>query len=162
MKTIIVAYDKKFGIGANNDLLWKNELPSDMKHFKSVTTGNAIVMGRNTYVSIGIPLPNRRNIVISHLPEFIRGVEVVGSLQAAYDLVPPDMDLFVIGGGQVYNLAFDSVDRILATEVNAVFKNASIFFPAIDENVWQETSREHHKADGKDLYGFDFVEYRRK
>jgi dihydrofolate reductase len=161
MKTIIVAYDKKFGIGADNDLLWKNELPSDMKHFKSVTTGGAVIMGRNTYISIGRPLPNRRNIVISHRSEFIRGVEVVNSLEAAYDLVAPDMDVFIIGGGQIYNLAFDTVDRILATEVDATFKNATIFFPEIDKSVWREVGREHHNAGGGDKYSFDFVEYAR-
>jgi dihydrofolate reductase len=161
MKTIIVAYDKNYGIGANNDLLWQRDLPADLKHFKDITTGNAIIMGLNTYKSIGRPLPNRQNIVLDSRKEPIDGAEVVDSLQAAYDLVETDKKTFVIGGGQVYALAIDTADRILATEVDAVFDKATIFFPEIDPSEWRETSREKHLADDCNLYNYDFVIYER-
>ncbi len=159
MKSIIVAYDKNYGIGANNDLLW--HLPADLKHFKDKTTGNAIIMGLNTYRSIGRPLPNRQNIVMSYQDELIDGVCVVSSLQAAYDIAGHDKEVFVIGGGQIFALALDTVDRIYATEVDATFKNASIFFPAINKTAWREIGREKHQADEKNQYNYDFVVYER-
>ena len=162
MKTIIVAYDKHFGIGANNDLLWQRDLPADLKHFKDITTGNAIIMGFNTYRSIGRPLPGRQNIVISDRKELIEGFEVVGNLQEAYEIVGPDKEIFVIGGGQIYVLAMDTVDRILATEVDAIFDQATIFFPEIDLAKWREISREKHLADELNLYNYDFVTYERR
>jgi len=160
MKTILVAYDKNLGIGAKNDLLW--HLSADLRRFKELTTGNAIIMGRKTYESIGRPLPNRQNIVISHSPDVIQGVQVVDSLQAAYDAIEAGRETFVIGGGQIYALAMDTVDQILATEVDAVFEQADIFFPAVDKRIWQETNRIHHEADERNAYNYDFVTYKRR
>lgn len=162
MKSILVAYDKNLGVGANNDLLWQRDLPADLQRFKDLTTGNAIIMGRKTFESIGRPLPNRQNIVISRTSDPIEGVTLVDSLSAAYDAVEADRETFVIGGGQIYALAMDSVDRIFATEVDAVFDNADIFFPAIDKTLWQETNRAHHDADERNLYSYDFVTYERR
>jgi dihydrofolate reductase len=162
MKSILVAYDKKLGIGAHNDLLWQRDLPADLKRFKELTTGNAIIMGRKTYESIGRPLPERQSIVISRTPSPIEGVTVVDSLTAAYEAVESHRETFVIGGGQIYALAMVSVDRIYATEVDASFDTAEIFFPAIDMNVWQEIDRAHHEADERNLYNFDFVTYVRR
>lgn len=162
MKTIIVAYDKNYGIGANNDLLWQRDLPADLKHFKDTTTGSAIIMGLNTYKSIGRPLANRQNIVLDLEKEQITGAEVVDSLQAAYDLVEAGKEIFVIGGGQIYALALDTVDRIFATEVDATFNQATIFFPKIDSSVWRETSRKKHLADKHNLYNYDFVTFERR
>lgn len=161
MKTIIVAYDKHYGIGANNDLLWKNDLPADLQHFKETTTSQSVIMGLNTYNSIGRPLPNRQNIVISFKIEPIDGCEVVDSLQAAFSAVLPDKEAFVIGGGQIYALAIDTADRILATEVDHLFGTATVFFPEIDFTKWQETKREKHTADERNLYNYDFVTYER-
>ena len=161
MKTIIVAYDKHFGIGANNGLLWQSDLPADMQHFKNVTSGNAIIMGLNTYKSIGRPLPNRQNVVLNFRDEPIEGVLVVDGLQTAYDSVEAGCETFVIGGGKIYALAMDSVDRIIATEVDAIFNNATIFFPIIDPKIWCEVSREKHLADDKNKYNYDFVVYER-
>jgi dihydrofolate reductase len=162
MKTIIVAYDKHYGIGANNDLLWQHNLPADLLHFKEVTTGNAIIMGLNTYKSIGRPLPNRQNIVLDLDKQSIKGVQVADSLQTAYKTVEDGRKTFVIGGGQIYALAIDTADRILATEVDATFNNATIFFPKIDPNEWVETAREKHFADEFNLYNYDFVKYIRR
>ena len=158
MKTIIVAYDKNRGIGADNDLLWQRDLPADLKHFKESTMDGAIIMGSKTYESIGRPLPGRQNIVISRQPLTIEGVTVVNSIDAAYEAVEPGREAFVIGGGQIYTLALDTVNRILATEVDASFPQADVFFPPIGES-WQEMSREHHEADERNKYAFDFVTY---
>lgn len=161
MKSIVVAYDKNYGIGAHNDLLWQRNLPADLRHFKEITTGHAIIMGRKTYDSIGMALPNRQSIVLSREDEAIEGVDVVHSLDEAYEIVEPGREPFVIGGGQVFALAFDTIDRVYATEVDAVFDQADVFFPAIDPAVWKETAREHHDADERNLYAYDFVVYDR-
>jgi len=161
MKRIIVAYDQKRGIGAANDLLWVRDLPADLRHFREVTTGNTVIMGRKTYESIGRPLPNRQNIVISRTPDKIEGVTVVSSLEEAYAAATTG-DSYVIGGGQIYALALDSVDEIVATEVGETFPAAEIFFPELDMNIWQELSREHREPDEKNKYPFDFVTYRRR
>jgi dihydrofolate reductase len=161
MKTIVVAYDKKYGIGAENDLLWLRDLPADLKHFKDTTMGGAIIMGRKTYASIGRPLPGRQSIVISREAEAIDGVDVVHSIDEAYAKVEPGRETYVIGGGQIYQLALSTIDTILATEVDAEFPQATVFFPAIDKSVWHETSRQHFDADAENRYAFDFVTYER-
>lgn len=160
MKSIIVAYDKNYGIGANGDLLWQRDLPADLEHFKKLTTGQTVIMGSKTFESIGRPLPNRQNIVLTQRPTDIEGVSVVGSLVEAYGSATNDQ-IFVIGGGQTYKLALDdnSIDQILATEVDTIFPTADVFFPEIDKNIWNEKSREHHAADEKNKYAFDFVTY---
>jgi dihydrofolate reductase len=162
MKTIIVAYDKHFGIGADNDLLWHRNLPADLKHFKEKTIGNAIIMGLNTYNSIGRPLPDRQTIVLDRRKRPIDGVTVVDSLQASYDAVEAGRETFIVGGGQVFASTIDMVDQIFATEVDALFDNATIFFPAVDKTIWHEISREKHLADDKNLYNYDFVTYVRR
>lgn len=161
MNTIIVAYDKNYGIGVNNDLLWQRDLPADLKHFKDTTMGGAIIMGFNTYRSIGRPLSGRQNIIISDKNEPIEGFEVANSLRSAYEIVESGKETFVIGGGQVYALAIGTVDRILATEVDVIFNQATVFFPEINTNIWREVEREKHRADGANLYNYDFVTYER-
>ncbi len=163
MKTIVVAYDRNRGIGAANDLLWLRDLPADLKHFKETTMGGAIIMGRKTFESIGRSLPGRQNIVISRdMNTVVDGAVVVNGLQAAYAIAEPGREIFVIGGGQIYQLAIDSVDRIMATEVSATFDQADVFFPPIDPVVWHEESREHYSADAKNRYDYDFVTYVRR
>nr|AIA18746.1 Dihydrofolate reductase [uncultured bacterium] len=162
MKSILVAYDKRRGIGADNDLLWSRDMPADLRRFKELTTGNAIIMGWGTYKSIGRSLPNRQNIVMSRSShDAVAGVTVVKSLEAAYAAVEPGKEVFVVGGGQIYAHAINTVDRIYATEVDATFGQADVFFPEIDTGVWHEISREHHDIDERNLYGYDFVVYER-
>lgn len=160
MKSIIVAYDNNRGIGAAGDLLWVRELPADLARFKELTTGHPIIMGRKTFESIGRPLPNRRNIVISHSDIDAEGIESTHSLEEAYHLVG-DEDVYVIGGGQIYAQALPDVDRILATEVNETFA-AEIFFPSLDSDIWHEVSRERHTSDEYNKYNYDFVTYARR
>ena len=160
---IVVAYDKNRGIGTGGDLLWGRSLPADLAHFKELTTGGAVVMGRKTYESIGgRPLPNRKNIVLS-------GSEVAGAIGAknftqALQLASeePNQDISVIGGERVFAEALPEVDTIYATEVDYLFSNADVFFPQINVNQWEEISRTSQKANEQNKYSFDFVEYRRK
>lgn len=159
MKAIVVAMDRNNGIGADNDLLWLRDLPDDLAHFKKLTTGNTVIMGRRTFESIGRPLADRQNIVVSRTPTGVQGVMTAGSLEAAYNLAR--YDVYVIGGGQIYKETIDDMDKLYVTEVDADFPQATVFFPEIDKNVWKETSREHHEADEKNKYAFDFVEYER-
>ncbi len=160
MKSIIVAYDKNRGIGAANDLLWTRDLPADLQHFKQITSGHSIIMGRKTYESLGRPLPNRQNIVISRDMEPVEGFSVVRDLEEAYQSATSD-DVYVIGGGQIYQLALDTVDQLLVTEVDETFA-AEVFFPEINPIIWQEVSREHHVKDEANKYNYDFVVYTRR
>lgn len=161
MKSIVVAYDQHRGIGADNDLLWMRDLPADLAHFKKLTTGTSIIMGRRTFESIGSrPLPNRQNIVVSSHPTGVQGVITCASLATAYDMA--QFDIMVIGGGQMYAAALADVSRVYATEVDASFPQATVFFPVLDEREWQEVSRDHHSADEKNKYAFDFVVYDRR
>lgn len=162
MKTTIVAFAKNMVIGKNGDMPWGVQgLPADLRRFKDLTTGQAIIMGSKTYESIGRPLPNRQNIVISRNLFTADGITIVDSLEKAYAAVEPERETFIIGGGQIYKLAMDSIDRIFATEIQAEFEGDT-YFPAIDPNVWQETAREQHEADEKNAYAYDFVTYIRR
>lgn len=156
-----MAYDQNRGIGADNDLLWMRDLPADLAHFKKLTTGKSIIMGRKTFESIGSkPLPNRQNIVLSRTPTGVEKVITAGSLQAAYAMA--QFPIFVIGGESVFREALPDVDVVYVTEVKATFPQATIFFPEINMNEWHEVAREHHEADKKNKYAFDFVEYRKR
>jgi dihydrofolate reductase len=161
MKYMVVAMDEKYGIGANNDLLWQRNLPADLAHFKQLTIGKSVIMGRKTFESIlaslGKPLPDRQNIVLSSKPTGIKGVLTAYSLEAAYALA--QYDIAVIGGGKVFNDAFLDMDAIFVTEVKATFPEATVFFPEINLKKWQEVSRESHDADSKNKYAYDFVKY---
>lgn len=157
---MVVAYDKNRGIGADNDLLWQRDLPADLKHFRKMTTGKSIIMGRRTFESIGSkPLPDRQNIVLSRTPTGVDKVITAGSLKAAYAMA--QYPIVVIGGESVFREALPDTDVIFATEVDAEFTQATVFFPEIGADEWQEVSREHHEPDEKNKYAFDFVEYRR-
>lgn len=161
MKSIIVAMDQNRGIGAENDLLWLRDLPDDLAHFKKVTTGGTVVMGRKTFDSIKKPLVDRQNIAITRSPDAIASdnVAVASSLEEAYQMAKHD--IFIIGGGQIYKQAFDDAERLYVTEVQASFPQASVFFPEIRSSEWQEIYRVSNKADERNKYDFDFVIYER-
>jgi len=161
MKTSIVGYAKNMVIGKDQDMPWGHGLKDDLRHFKETTTSHAVIMGSKTYESMGRALPNRQNIVISRQPFTAEGVTVVDSLEKAYAAVEPGRETFVIGGGQIYKLAMDTVDRIIATEVQGEFAG-DIFFPNVDPLIWKETSREHHEVDERNTQPFDFVTYERR
>lgn len=159
MKSIVVAYDKQRGIGAHNDLLWQRDLPADLKHFKELTMGGSLIMGRNTYESIGRALPGRENIVVTHRPLSAVDVIAVDSLAAAYAAAHGNQ--FIIGGGQIYEQALADVDVVYATEVAETFPAAEVFFPPLGAG-WREAAREQHTADDRNKYGYDFVTYVRE
>lgn len=156
--TIIVATDRKLGIGMANALPWR--LPEDLAHFKRTTSGHAIVMGRKTYDSIGRPLPNRRNIVITRNPGWHRdGVEAVASLAAAQALLEKD-DAFIIGGAEIYRQAIALADKLVVTEIQQEFP-CDAFFPAIDPAVWTEEAREEHYSEANQFH-YAFVTYKKR
>lgn len=159
-KAIVVAYDQHRAIGAQGDLPWGRSLPADLAHFKQLTTGGCVIMGRKTFESISSrPLSNRENIVVSSQPTGVSGVLTAVNLSSAYAL--SRYPIFIIGGGQLYAAALPDTDIIYATEVHASFPKADTFFPPLDMTQWQEISREHYPADERNAYAFDFVEYRR-
>jgi dihydrofolate reductase len=165
--SIIVATDANRGIGINNTLPW--HLPEDLAHFKRTTSGHPIIMGRKTFDSIGRPLPNRRNIVITRNREWQHpGVESVGSIAEAAALADsgvgasasPATEAFIIGGAQVYAEALLLADRLIVTEIAKRF-DCDAFFPAIDLNFWHETAREaHHSVNG--AFDYAFVTYEKR
>ena len=163
MKSIqaIVAVASDWGIGRQGDLLC--HLPADMKHFKEVTIGHSIVMGRKTFESFPRrPLPGRQNIVITRNADWqYPGVTVVHSLEDAIAAAVTDT-VFIIGGAQIYEQALPLVDVLHLTRINARWASADVFFPALDMNEWQEMSREHHESDPRNAYEFDFITLQRR
>jgi dihydrofolate reductase len=156
--TIIVAFDRQRGIGIANQLPW--HLPEDLAHFKRMTTGHPIVMGRKTYESIGRPLPNRRNIVITRNPDWrADGVEAAASIEDALRLLN-GTPAFLIGGAQIFEQALGAADRMIVTEIDKNF-DCDTFFPPIDAARWEETSRERHHSEANGC-GYAFVTYRRR
>lgn len=160
MKTAVVAMDRNRAIGFNNDLPWGRSLKDDLTHFKRLTTNGSIIMGRKTFESIGSrPLPNRENIVLSRNPTAVANTLTALSPSAAYDLAR--YPIFVIGGGQIFEQTIDDMDQLVVTYVDAEFPEATIFFPQINCQVWEEVSRDHHEADERNAYAFDIVTYKR-
>lgn len=157
MKYILVGYDRNRVIGGANQLLWQGDMKSDMRRVRALTTGNAIIMGRKTYESIGRALPNRQNIVITHRAFEADDVTVVGSLEEAFAKVEPGREAYIFGGGQIYEQALPFVDRVLATEIDAEFDGDTFFAPLDDD--WVEAEREDHPADEENLYPYSFVTY---
>ena len=156
MIALVVAMAENNVIGKNNQLIW--HLPADLNHFKNLTTGHPIIMGRKTYESIGKPLPNRTNIVITRQQDFKpEGVLVAHSLSEALMLAQQlDVNIFVIGGAEIYKQAMFLADTIYLTEVHQAFEGDT-FFPEINTLLWVETEREEHQADEKNPYDYAFV-----
>ena len=139
--SIIVAIAQNFAIGLNNDLLF--HLPDDLKRFKKITTGKALIMGRRTFLSLPkAPLPNRRNIVITDVEgETFYGCEMVSSVDESIALVQNESEAFIIGGGMIYRQFYPLAGKLYLTVVHKDME-ADTFFPAIEYKEWQEVSRE--------------------
>jgi dihydrofolate reductase len=158
--TLAVAVAANGVIGAGNRLPW--HLPADLRHFKAVTMGKPIVMGRRTWESIGRPLPGRRNVVVTRQTGYTaNGAEVVHSLAEAIALCADAGELVVIGGAELYAQALPIAQRIELTRIHAEFEGDT-FFPALDGAVWQEVAVEHHQADAKNPHAYSFVTLDRK
>lgn len=157
---MIVAYDTNHAIGYKNSMPWGHSLPADLKNFQKMTLNNTVLMGSNTYQSIGKALPNRKNMVLSRDTSLVLpDAEVFNSLD---EIKKSDIigQLFVIGGAQIYELAFQRVDTVYATEVLFQFESdTKLNTTQFLEEGWIEKSREHHVADKENSYDFDFVEY---
>lgn len=156
---LIAALDRRRAIGRGNALPW--HLPDDLKRFKRLTLGHAVVMGRRTAQSIGRALPGRRNLVLtrSNRAPFPDQTSV-RSLDEARALVG-DGTLFVIGGGEVYALALPTADRLHLTWVDTAVADADAFFPEIDMSRWREVKTEMHQADERHAHAFRFADYLR-
>lgn len=159
--SLVVAVAENGVIGRNDGVIpWK--IPADLKHFKDVTMGHPIIMGRTTYESIGRALPGRRNIIISRNTTYLaEGCEVVFSLDKAIELAASeDKNVFVIGGGSVYEQALPKADSIYLTLVHAEPEGEVRF--AYDPTEWKEVSRQDHEADDRNQYAYSFMKLIRK
>ncbi|MGB0712014.1 MAG: type 3 dihydrofolate reductase [Gammaproteobacteria bacterium] len=159
--TLIAAMDKNRVIGRGNELPW--HLPADLRHFKNVTSGKPVVMGRKTYQSIGRPLPNRTNIVMTRQPGFAAdGILVAETTDAAIALADGADEIMVIGGEQVYTLFLPLAHRMLLTRVEAEVTGGDAHFPAFSTQDWIEQHQAFFPADAHNTYAFTCVDLRRK
>lgn len=156
MLTLVVAMAQNRVIGRGNTLPW--HLSNDLKRFRRLTLGKPVIMGRKTFESIGKPLPERRNLVLSHNPAYhAAGCEVVGSLTEALALCTAAPEVMLIGGAQVFAEGLPLAERIHLTLVQAEI-SGDVYFPALDTADWQETGREAHLADARHDYPYTFID----
>ena len=163
MISIIVATAFDGVIGKDNQLLWK--LSADLKQFRLLTTGHSVIMGRKTFESIGRALPNRTNIVVSRQSNFVsvEGVLQANSLEKAIEIAKNadgNEEIFIIGGGNIYEQALKITDKVYLTEVKTSIEGDT-YFPKLNPEDWQEISRISHQKDEKNEYDFDFVELKK-
>ena len=154
MISIVVAMSRNNIIGFQNRLPW--HLPADLKHFKQLTLNKTIVMGRKTFESIGRPLPQRENIVLSRQSIQIEGCKVISDLKE----LSINKEIMIIGGAQIYALALPLVNDLYITWIDGDFKGDT-FFPDIDWNNWKIMSEESHSPDDKNLHAYHFTHYQR-
>jgi len=159
--SLIAAMANKRVIGMDNQMPW--HLPADLKHFKQITYGKPVIMGRKTHESVGKALPGRRNIIISRqtnlsLPE---GCEILSNLDSALALVADQPEVMIIGGAEIYKLALPKAQLMYITYID-LDVDGDTFFPAWNEAEWFETKRECHLPDDKNPYRYEFVTLERK
>ena len=160
MISIIAAIGKNRELGLKDKLLWR--LPDDLKRFKQITLGHVVIMGRKTYETIGKPLTERKNIIITRNAAYVApGCVVVSSLDEAIKAAGDDQEIFVMGGGEIYSLALARADRMYLTFIDASTE-ADTFFPEFDPAEWQLVSEEPHPADERHPHSFVFRVYERK
>jgi len=160
--SLIAALDRNRGIGRGNALPW--HLPDDLKHFKALTVGKPVLMGRKTAESLGRALPGRTNLVLTRRGEVpFEGMRAVASLDEALAVAGDEAaaELCVIGGGEIYRLLIGQADTLYLTWVEAEVP-ADTHFPEVDPAVWQEAESELHAADARHPYAFRFVRYTRR
>lgn len=165
--SIIVAASENNVIGRDNEIPW--HLPDDLKYFRTMTEGHPVIMGRKNFESIldvlGKPLPNRRNIIVTRDREFqAEGCEVASSLEEAIVFAHQDNDkeeIFIIGGGQIYEQAMEHANYVYLTRVHAWIEG-DVVFPELDTDTWEQTHSEEHPADEKHKFAFTFITYKRR
>lgn len=159
---LVAALDRHRAIGRGNAMPW--HLPDDFRHFKALTLGRPVLMGRRTAESLGRALPGRTNVVLTRSGRVpFDGMQAVSTLDEAIAAAHARdaRELCVIGGGEIYALALPHADVLQLTHVDTVVEGADAFFPAWDAAHWRAVSRESHAADAKHAHAFEFVEYRR-
>jgi len=160
---LVAALDRNRAIGRGNAMPW--HLPDDFRHFKRLTLGKPVLMGRRTAEAIGRALPGRTNLVLTRggrVP--FEGMQAVATLDAAIAIAGGQhaAELCVIGGGEVYALTLPHADVLQLTHVDTIVDDADAFFPAWDAGQWLEVSRQMHAADARHAHAFEFAEYRRR
>jgi dihydrofolate reductase len=158
MISLIAAIDEAGGLGFNNQLLC--HLPADLQHFKSITMGKPIIMGRKTFASIGKPLPGRLNIVLSNSITSIEGVSVFNSSEKAINQTKEFPEIMIIGGAELFAEAMNKSTRLYITRIHHQFV-ADVFFPEIDESIWHCTEKQFRPYDEKNKYDMTFYTYER-
>lgn len=157
--TIVAAVSENNGIGINNQLPW--HLPNDLKFFKKITTGGTIIMGRKTFESIGKPLPNRENIVVTTQKDFTaEGCIIVHSFDEALKKSTRD-NVFIVGGGELFKCTLPLTNTIYLTRVHTVIP-ADVFFPELTAGEWHSEILESHRPDEKHPFGYTFIKLTRK
>lgn len=160
MIILIAAVAENNALGKNNDLLW--HLPNDFKHFKETTSGHHIIMGRKTFESFPKPLPNRTHIIISRQKNYqYEGCIVVQNIEKAIAVCPKNENIYIIGGGEIYNQSILFANQLSITRVHHSFE-ADVFFPEIDLTVWELTTETFHSKDEKHLFDYSFQTFVRK
>ena len=155
MISLIAAMARNRIIGKDNDMPW--HLPADLAHFKRVTMGKPVIMGRRTYESIGFPLPGRKNVVITRNADYApEGIVVVDSIEAALSEVGDADEVMIIGGGQLYREMLPYADRLYLTQIQADIEGDTEF-PDYTVFEWKEIDREVYEADDKNAYDLEFV-----
>lgn len=158
--SIIVAMDDNQLIGKDNALPW--HLPADLGYFKKTTTGKTVLMGRKTYESIGFPLPNRRNVIVSRNTGFsAEGCEVVDSIERALELAKGDEEVMIMGGASFYEQMLPSVDRLYITQIEGTFVGDA-HFPKFNRDEFVESFRQTHQPDEKNQHTYHFTILDRK
>lgn len=156
--SLIAAIDEDGGLGIDNQLLC--HLPADLQHFKNITMGKPIIMGRKTFESIGKPLPGRLNVVLSHSSFSIEGVTFVDSLEKALALTSEEHEVMIIGGANLFSQALRNANRMYITRIHHKFK-ADAFFPEFSQIDWRCQNQEFRQRDEKNKYDMTFITYER-
>lgn len=152
--TLIVAAAENNAIGKNNQMLW--HLPNDFKYFKKQTLHHSVIMGRKTFESIGKPLPERRNIVITRNQDWTaKDVDVANSLDEVLKYCRDEREIFIIGGAEIYKQALPLASKVLLTRVHTSI-DGDAYFPALDANIWKLTNSDKHRQDEKHAYDYTF------
>ena len=161
MLSIIVAVAKNNVIGKDNKLIW--HIPADLKHFKDITSGHTIIMGRKTFESLGRVLPNRKHVILCNDMELNienENVEVLEDVSMVKKYVDDEEENFVIGGATIYRLLMPYADKLYITHINQEF-DGDVTFPEINKDEWKVVSREKGVTDEQNPYDYEFVNYER-
>jgi dihydrofolate reductase len=160
MVIMIAAVAENNALGKNNDLLW--HLPNDFKRFKEITSGHHIIMGRKTFESFPKPLPNRTHVIITRQNDFeYEGCVVVQNIEKALSVCPINENLYIIGGGEIYQQSISFADQLDITRVHHSF-DADVYFPEIDPEIWELSSETFHLKDERHLFDYTFQTFVRK